>query len=151
MNYNNGTEVKINDYVITGENIQGVMRRIKRVLDYSTDDCILFLVSFDDEDIESYSVKEVEFDSRGAPEATGKTEVFIIKKWGWRVVLKMDTSLTPDESFRDFFYNFYTLRQMAEHFVWNRYKQGFKGQVEGFYEEQCEPPYLWVLDAEKVK
>lgn len=84
-----------------------------------------------------------------APEPTGVTEVFIVKKWGWRVVLKLDTSLIPDDSFRETFWDFHTLKEIAQHYVWNIYRQGFS-HVEGLYPEQHEAPYLWVLDAEII-
>lgn len=43
----------------------------------------------------------------------------------------IDDELLPDDEWRSVFYNFHTMKQVAEHFVWNRRIQGWH-DVEGF-------------------
>lgn len=141
MNYSDGTEVKPRDYVYLESNGGGF---VQDILEPES----ILVRNFETKNILWMKVDEVKFNQRGAPDPTGKTEIFLVKKYGWKVVLKLDTSLIPDQEWRDTFYDFHTLRDIANHYVWNMYRQGFSS-VEGLFEEQHKPPYLWIIHAEK--
>jgi len=70
-------------------------------------------------------------------------------------IVTIDDELLPDDEWRSVFYNFRTMEQVVEHFVWNRKIKQFR-DVEGF----CGVPLAdevvieegdWEWDTEEIK